>query len=63
MSTRLEPRATRHRGRGHESPGLIPRHKRPRLVKFVDSLPKTAIGKIQKNQIRAPYWEGRERSI
>ncbi len=43
--------------------GLIPRHKRPRLVKFVDTLPKTAIGKIQKNLIRDPYWEGRERSI
>lgn len=41
----------------------IPRHKRPRLVEFVDSLPKTAIGKIQKNVIRAPYWEGRERTI
>ena len=42
---------------------LIPRHKRPRLVHFVDSLPKTAIGKIQKNVIRDPYWEGRERTI
>lgn len=42
---------------------LIPRHKRPRLVKFVDSLPKTAIGKIQKNVIRDPYWEGEERTI
>ncbi len=38
----------------------LARHKRPRLVKFVPSLPKTAIGKIQKNLIRAPYWEGRE---
>jgi fatty-acyl-CoA synthase len=42
---------------------LIPRHKRPRLVHYVDSLPKTAIGKIQKNLIRDPYWEGRERVI
>ena len=41
----------------------IPRHKRPRLIEFVDSLPKTAIGKIQKNVIRAPYWKGRERTI
>ena len=38
----------------------IPRHKRPRLVDFVDSLPKTGVGKIQKSLIRAPYWEGRE---
>ncbi|MGH7003472.1 MAG: class I adenylate-forming enzyme family protein, partial [Alphaproteobacteria bacterium] len=41
----------------------IARHKRPRLVKFVDVLPKTAVGKVQKNLIRKPYWEGRERSI
>jgi len=41
----------------------IARHKRPRVVEFVDALPKTAIGKIRKNVIRAPYWEGRERAI
>jgi fatty-acyl-CoA synthase len=34
----------------------IPRHKRPRLIRIVDELPKTAVGKIQKNVIRAPYW-------
>ncbi len=39
----------------------IARHKRPRLVKFVDALPKTAIGKVQKNLIRDPYWAGRAR--
>jgi acyl-CoA synthetase (AMP-forming)/AMP-acid ligase II len=36
----------------------IARHKRPRLVKLVDALPKTAIGKVQKNLLRKPYWEG-----
>jgi acyl-CoA synthetase (AMP-forming)/AMP-acid ligase II len=41
----------------------IARHKRPRLVKFVDALPKTAIGKVQKNLIRKPYWEGRAKAI
>ena len=41
----------------------IARHKRPRVVKFVDALPKTAIGKIQKNLIRKPYWEGRAKAI
>ena len=41
----------------------IPRYKRPRFVRFVDSLPRTAIGKIQKNRIRAEYWRGRERAI
>jgi acyl-CoA synthetase (AMP-forming)/AMP-acid ligase II len=43
--------------------GRIPRHKRPRFVKFVDALPKTAVGKIQKNVIRAPYWAGRAKKI
>ncbi len=37
----------------------IPRHKRPRLVKFVDALPKTAVGKIQRHKIRAEYWAAR----
>lgn len=41
----------------------IARHKRPRLIKFVESLPKSALGKIQKNVIREAYWEGREKSI
>ena len=43
--------------------GLIPRYKRPRFVKFVDALPRTAIGKIQKNVIRSEYWKGRKRAI
>lgn len=34
----------------------IARHKRPRLVKFVPSLPKTAIGKVQKGELRKLYW-------
>jgi fatty-acyl-CoA synthase len=41
----------------------VARHKRPRLVRFVERLPKTAIGKVQKNVIRAAYWQGRERKI
>jgi acyl-CoA synthetase (AMP-forming)/AMP-acid ligase II len=43
--------------------GHIARHKRPRLIRFVEALPKTAVGKIQKNLIREPYWQGRERKI
>lgn len=39
----------------------LARLKRPRLVKFVDSFPKTAIGKIQKNLLKEPYWEGRKK--
>jgi acyl-CoA synthetase (AMP-forming)/AMP-acid ligase II len=41
----------------------IARFKRPRLIKFVDSLPKTAVGKIRKNELRAPYWEGHDKKI
>ena len=41
----------------------IPRHKRPRLVCFVDALPRTAVGKIRKNLLREPYWRDRESKI
>ena len=41
----------------------IARHKRPRLIKIVDSLPKTAVGKIQKNILREPYWVEKDRTI
>ena len=41
----------------------IARHKRPRLVAFVDDLPKTSIGKVRKNILRKPYWKGRDRQI
>lgn len=39
----------------------LARLKRPRLVKFVDDFPKTAIGKIQKNLLKEPYWQGRKK--
>ncbi len=38
-------------------------YKKPRSVEFRDSLPKTASGKIKKNEIRERYWEGYERRI
>jgi len=38
----------------------LARHKRPRLIRFVQEFPKTAIGKIQKTELKAPYWEGRK---
>ena len=41
----------------------ISRHKRPRMVKFVESLPRTPVGKIQKAVLREPYWQGRDRKI
>ena len=43
--------------------GRVARFKRPRLVKLVDSLPKTAVGKIRKNAIREPYWNEKRRRI
>lgn len=41
----------------------IARFKRPRVVKFVASLPKTVVGKVQKNLLRDPYWAGHEKKI
>lgn len=39
----------------------LARLKRPRLVKFVEGFPKTPIGKIQKNVLKEPYWQGRKK--
>jgi acyl-CoA synthetase (AMP-forming)/AMP-acid ligase II len=41
----------------------LARFKRPRNVKFVSEFPKTPIGKIQKNVLRAKYWMNREKKI
>ena len=41
----------------------IARFKRLRIIKFVDNLPKTPVGKIRKNESRAPYWQGYDRNI
>lgn len=41
----------------------LARFKRPRVIKFVDSLPKTPVGKIRKNELREPYWVGRGKKI
>jgi long-chain acyl-CoA synthetase len=38
-------------------------YKCPRSVDFVDALPRTGTGKIQKRKLRDPYWEGRDRRI
>lgn len=37
--------------------------KKPRSVELVPELPKTAIGKIDKKTLRAPYWESRDRMV
>ncbi|MGW0663968.1 AMP-binding protein [Streptodolium elevatio] len=38
-------------------------YKCPKRVEFVESLPRTATGKLQKFRLREPYWAGKERRI
>jgi acyl-CoA synthetase (AMP-forming)/AMP-acid ligase II len=38
-------------------------YKCPKRIEFVDSLPRTATGKLQKFKLREPYWAGRERQV
>jgi fatty-acyl-CoA synthase len=35
----------------------------PKRVEFVESLPRTATGKLQKFKLREPYWAGQERQV
>lgn len=42
---------------------LIANYKCPRSVEFRDALPMTGAGKIQKTELRKPYWEGRSREV
>ncbi len=35
----------------------------PKAVEFVDALPVTGTGKVDKKVLRAPYWQGRDRSV
>ena len=41
----------------------LPAFKVPRSIDFVTDLPRSEAGKIQRNKVRAPYWEGRKRQI
>ena len=41
----------------------LPSFKVPRTLDFVTELPRSEAGKIQRNKVRAPYWEGRTRQI
>jgi len=38
-------------------------YKVPKSVDFLDMLPRNPSGKILKRELRAPYWEGRERQV
>ncbi|HMO42144.1 MAG TPA: AMP-binding protein [Phenylobacterium sp.] len=41
----------------------VAKYKIPRAGDFADRLPRSEAGKIQRNKVRAPYWEGRARAI
>jgi long-chain acyl-CoA synthetase len=41
----------------------LAKYKVPRRIEFVDSLPRSEAGKILRNRVRAPFWEGRARQI
>ena len=38
-------------------------YKCPKRIDFVDALPRTATGKLQKFKLRQPYWEGQDRQV
>jgi long-chain acyl-CoA synthetase len=38
-------------------------YKKPKFIEFVNEFPKSASGKILKNEIRQKYWKGRDRKI
>jgi long-chain acyl-CoA synthetase len=41
----------------------VAHYKCPTSVEFVDALPRNPSGKVLKKDLRAPYWEGRERAV
>ena len=43
--------------------GRLAPYKRPRQIEVVDELPTSPIGKVLKTELRAPYWEGRDRHV
>jgi long-chain acyl-CoA synthetase len=43
--------------------GRLASYKRPRGFEFVESLPTSPMGKVLKNDLRAPHWKGRDRNV
>jgi acyl-CoA synthetase (AMP-forming)/AMP-acid ligase II len=41
----------------------LARYKAPTSIDFVDAIPRTATGKVQKFKLREPYWQGQERQV
>lgn len=42
---------------------LLASYKRPRQVFIMDELPRNAMGKLLKKDLRAPYWKGKARQV
>ncbi len=45
------------------SKALLAGYKCPTSVDYIETLPRNPTGKVLKKDLRAPYWEGRERNI
>ncbi|MDP6377822.1 MAG: AMP-binding protein [Pseudomonadales bacterium] len=43
--------------------GHLASFKKPRQFEFVDQLPLNPSGKVLKNELRTPYWQGRDRNV
>jgi acyl-CoA synthetase (AMP-forming)/AMP-acid ligase II len=43
--------------------GSLAGFKCPKRIEFVDELPRTATGKLQKFKLREPYWAGHDRQV
>jgi acyl-CoA synthetase (AMP-forming)/AMP-acid ligase II len=43
--------------------GRLGGYKRPRSVDFTEALPRNLSGKVLKNDLREPYWQGKERRV
>ncbi|MGV1683646.1 long-chain-fatty-acid--CoA ligase [Sphingopyxis sp. NJF-3] len=41
----------------------IAAYKAPKSVDFIDALPRNPSGKVLRRELRAPYWEGRDRAV
>jgi acyl-coenzyme A synthetase/AMP-(fatty) acid ligase len=41
----------------------LARYKAPKAIDFLEALPRTGSGKIQKSALREPHWRGRARRV